>query len=1081
MKRPSFRQFLAVAVLGLVVAVLGGAWLIGTEWGQRRLEQLIRERLTRNSDLVLAPFSVSISALRHFPHLSASLQGVQLTDTSYRRAVPVLHVGELDARLDLSRIWRGEFRVSRLTLRNGEFRQLTDRQGRDWGLRGKGPRNATPKGPPDFNLDSLLLYNVRVTDRNELHQSGFSAYVRQGRLSARVREGVAHVRGRLDARLVYLRSGRGNLFTNEPVVAQVRYSYNFRQREGRFHSTRVTLNNDTVLVRGTHRGAAPNETRGTRLDLRFAGRQPLLEVLRVALPTGLERFLDDARSPSHAFIRYSIRGVSGPTTRPRTILHFAMRNAQVQWADSARRIRRWDARGTFDNGPAHSPRTTSLTFEQCRLYSRAGELDAVLSVTDFTKPRFNGHVRGRTDLQTLAAVVVPNFWQARQGEAAINLELNGVLPTIPDRAGRRAARADTLLPPIAARGTVRLENASFAIPRRHADMNGLNVNIRLHDSLWTLENLTGRINGMRLRANATTTYLLAYFSGQHPITNVAGTFEVDELRLSEMRRLLAAPRSGQRRRRPMAPTDTGRTPNQRLAAQALNLLPPGLRLNIQLRCGRLVVAADTLERLAATVRHNGRYVQLRDLRVQVWGGQVRGTVSWPTDTLNLQPVAAQLSVHFPTLSYQQLLARVMRPARRASTAPKDPTLREVLLAANGQATVAVDQLVLPGSAALQQLRLRIDKNGRRFLIPAFTFRSSTGGKGRISATALLDGSRLARARADLDLHYATLDIQHLLQLLAALSSMPTPPEEAHSRLRAPAGTRPSPFLDGTVTGRVNVTADQVKYGALRGGRFVLGSTLEAGQVRLQQCSLQAFGGDISLRGALQTDAAAGHHPLRAQLRLHQIQLSQLFGLAGAVGFDVLGADNIRGTLNGETDLRTDLDDTFLPNIAQTYAFLKTDLQNLELLNVEALMQALRFMREERTSHLYFEPVSPRFVLAGGRLLIPDLHLNSNLTDLNISGEYYLNGQANLYVGLSPLQTLFGNNEKRIARIRSGEATRQPSRGLVYVGLSRPAGARRYQVKPFRKQQQRQNQQRIQQQYQTLLRTQQLDTTLRLLR
>ncbi|WBA42617.1 AsmA-like C-terminal region-containing protein [Hymenobacter canadensis] len=1081
MKRPSFRQLLAVAMLGLVVMVLGGAWLITSEWAQRRLEQLIRERLTRNSDLVLAPFQVRISALRDFPHLSASLQGVQFTDTSYRQSVPVLRVGRLDARLDLSRIWRGEFRVSRLTLRDGEFWQLTDTQGRDWGLRGKGPRNGTPKGPPDFNLDSLLLYNVRVTDRNELHQSGFSAYVRQGRLAARVREGVAHVRGRFDGKLVYLRSGRGNLFANKPVVAQVRYSYNFRQRQGRFHSTRVTLNNDTILVRGTHRGAAPNETRGTRLDLRFAGRQPLLEVLRVALPTGLERFLDDARSPSHAFIRYSIRGVSGPTTRPRTILHFAMRNAQVQWADSARRIRRWDARGTFDNGAAHAPRTTSLSFEQCRLYSQAGELDAVLKVTDFTRPRFNGHVRGRTDLQTLAAVVVPDFWQARQGEAAINLELNGVLPTIPDRAGRRAAQADTLLPPIAARGTVRLENASFAIPRRHADMVGLNVNIRLHDSLWTLENLTGRINGMQLRANATTTYLLAYFSGQHPITTVAGTFEVDELHLSEMRRLLAAPGSSQRRKRPAPPTDHNRTSNQRLAAQALNLLPPGLRLNIQLRCGRLVLAADTLENLAATVRHNGRYVQLRDLRAQVWGGQVRGTISWPTDTLNLQPVAARLAVHFPSLSYQQLLARVMRPARRATTAPKDPTLREVLLAANGQATVKVDQLILPGSAALQQLRLRIDKNGRRFLIPAFTFRSSTGGQGRISATALLNGTQLARARADLDLHYATLDIQHLLQLLAALSTMPAPPEEAHSRLRRSAGARPSPFLDGTVTGRVNVTADQVKYGALRGGRFRLRSSLEANQVRLEQCSLQAFGGDISLRGVLQTDAEAGHHPLRAQLRLRQIQLSQLFGLAGAVGFDVLGADNVRGTMNGETDLRTDLDDTFLPDINQTYAFLKTDLQNLELLNVDALMQALRFMREERTSHLYFEPVSPRFVLAGGRLLIPDLHLNSNLTDMHISGEYYLNGQADLYVGLSPLQTLFGNNEKRIARIQSGEATQRPSRGLVYVGLSRPAGARRYQVKPFRQQQQRQNQQRVQRQYQTLLRTQQLDTTLRLLR
>ena len=1082
MKNPFLRRFLAVAVLGLVGAVLGGAWLVGTQWGQHQLEQLIRQRLTRNSDLVVAPFEVSISALRDFPHLSVALRHLQLTDTSYHRAVPVLRVGRLDARLDLTHIWQGRFEVSRLILRDVEFHQLTDARGHDWGLRGKGPRDATPKGPPDFDLGSLLLYNVRVVDRNELQNSGFSAYVREGRLAARVRRGVARVSGQLDGQLVYLRSGRGNLFAQEPVVAQIQYHYDFRRREGRFRRTRATLNGDTVLVRGTHRGAAPGQARGTRLNLRFAGRQPLLEVLRVALPTGLERFLDDARSPSHAYIQYSIRGVSGPTTRPRTVLHFAMRNAQVQWADSARRIRRWDARGTFDNGPAHAPSTTSLTFEQCRIYSRAGELDAALSVSDFTKPRLQGHVRGRTDLQTLAAVVVPNFWKARAGEAAIDLTLNGVLPTIPARANRRAVRPATLLPPIAARGTVRLENASFAIPRRQADMAELNVNIRLRDSLWTLENLSGRLNGMQLRANATTTYLLAYFSGQHPTTTIAGTFAVDELHLGELRRLLAAPRGGQRYQRPgQQPASLARTPNQKLAARALNLLPPGLLLDIRLRCGRLVVAADTLANLAATVRHNGRYVQLRDLRAQVWGGQVRGVVSWPTDTLNLQPVAAQLAVHFPALDYQQLLSRVTRPSKRTAAGSKDPTLREVLLAANGQATVAIDQLALPGAGALQSLRLRIDKNGPRFLIPSFTFRSSTGGQGRISATALLSGIQLASARADLDLHYATLDVQHLLQLLAALSTMPPPPDDAPRRPRQRTAGSSSPFLDGTVTGRVNVTADQVKYGALRGNRFQLSSSLEARQVQLEHCSLQAFGGSISLRGTLRTDAAVGHHPLHAQLRLQRIELPQLFGLAAAVGFDVLGSGNVRGTMNGETDLHTDLDNTFLPDIHQTHAFLKTDLQELELLEVGALTEALRFLREERTSHLYFEPVSPRFVLDGNRLLIPGLHLNSNLTDMSVSGEYFLDGQANLYVGLSPLQTLFGNNEKRVARIRSGEATQRPSRGLVYLSLRRPAGSRRYQVKPFRRQEQRQNLGQMQRQYLELLRTQQLDTTLRLLR
>ncbi|MBX0290175.1 hypothetical protein K3G63_06980 [Hymenobacter sp. HSC-4F20] len=1077
MKRPSVLRLLAFTVLALLIAGVTGAWLVGTRWGQRQLEHLIRQRLAQQSDLVLAPFDVRISLLPDFPHLTASLRHLVLTDTSYHRAVPVLRVGQADMRLELGQAWRGQFRVSHLTLRNVEFQQFTDSRGHDWGLRGKGPRNTTPTPPPDFDLDSLVVFNLRVLDHNELHRSGFSAYVRLGRLRAQVRRGQAHVGGHLQGQLEFLRSGRGNLFEQEPIQALIRYQYDFRRRQGTFLQTKATLNGDTVLVSGTHRGAAPGEPRGTYLNLHFRGNQPLLEVLHVALPPSLDRFLAGARSPSHARIAYTIRGLSGPTTRPRTVLRFALHNAQVRWADSTRRIRRWDARGVFDNGRSHSPRTTSLVFERCRLYSEAGELDAALAVRDFTRPRLHGHVRGRTELQTLAAVVAPHLWRARSGRASLNLDLNGTLPEIPDRTTRRTLHPDSLLPPIAARGTVELEQAAFDIPSRQATMRNLTVRVRLLDSLWVLENLTGQLNRMRVQANATTTHLLAYFSGQHPTTSIAGTFTVDDLALGELRRLLAPPGGRAVKSHPQA-SRPGYTRNQELASRALNLLPPGLRLNVRLRCGRLVLAADTLYQLAATVRHNGHLVRLHQLQGQVWGGQITGAISWPTDTLNLQPVAARLAVHFPLLRYDQLLARLTQPSRKGPTAPTDATLREVLLAANGQATATIDRLVLPGSDYLSTVRLLIDKKGPVFLIPALTFATKAGGTGRISATAQLAGTHLTHARADLDLRYQTLDVQHLLQLLAALSTVPPSTSEVGPRARKSAGS-PSPFLDGTITGRVHVRAQEVQYGALQGQQFQLRSQLLAGQARVEECSMQAFGGTLRLRGTMQTNAGSGHHPLHAQLQLRAIQLPELFKLATALGFEVLGPENIRGTMQCGADVHTDLDNSFLPQLAVTRAFLRTDLRELELMDVEAVTQALKMLSEKRTSHLYFEPVQPRFVLDGSRLLIPHLGLSSNLTDMTISGEYYLTGKADLYVGLSPLQALLGNNRKRIARIQSGEAAERPNRGLLYVNLQREPGSR-YKVRLFQKQEQQAQQRALQQQYQHLLQRQPLDTTLRLL-
>ncbi|WP_375433676.1 AsmA-like C-terminal region-containing protein [uncultured Hymenobacter sp.] len=1081
MKRPSFRQLLGFSLLGFLLALLVGAVLLGSSWGQRRVEQLVREQLARNSDLVLAPFNVEFSLLRHFPDFTVSLRHFQLTDTTARAVVPVLRIGHADARLQLSQLLRGRVHVHHLTLYNTEFRQLTDSTGHDWGLHGKGPRRSTAASPPNFDLDSLTLVDFRMVDRNDLQNSGFEAVVRQARLWARGRDGTAQVRGTLDGQLVYLRSGRGNLFVQESVRAWVSYQYNFEQRKGTFLRTHATLNGDTVLIRGTHQAPAPGQSRGTRLDLRMVGSQPLLEVLHVALPNGMHRYLLGARSTSHARIWYTIKGVSGPTARPRTILQFQLRNAQLQWTDSLRRIRRWDARGTFDNGAEHSPRTTSLSFEQCRLYSSAGELDAAITARDFTRPILSGRVRGRTELQTLAAVVAPGLWRARHGNATLDLTLNGPLPEIPTRAIRRASRASSVpvrtSPPLAVRGRITLENASFLIPSRGADMSGLNVRLGLRDSSWLLENLTGRLNGMNVRANATTTYLLSYFNGQHPTTTVTGSFVVDELRLDRLRQLLAPP-IGRPRRAPRVGRP-GRPRNQELAARAMNLLPAGLHLNIRLQCGRLVLPADTLRQLAATIRHNGRYVQLTSLQTQVWGGLVSGAISWPTDTLRMRPVNVQLALRFNTIGYQRLLALLSRPRRAVTTssAPPDPSLYQALLSANGQVVATVQTLRLPAGENLTNLQLRIHKAGLTFQVPYLNFSTSAGGRGRVSASARLAEGQLAAAHAEVDLRYGTLDVQRLLGLLAAL----TPPSSAKAQFTTTAQPRPvtSPFLDGTVTAQVRVSADRVQYAVIRGSNFQLISHLEPGAARLESCSLRAFGGIVSLQGRMQTDAGTAQYPLRAQVRLQDVDLPALFRVAEALRFDVLRPANIRGTMRCEADLHTNLNAVFLPNLTETYAYLKTDLRDLELLDVEALAQALKFLRDKRTNHLYFEPVSPRFVLDGNRVVVPGLHLNSNLTDLAVSGEYRLDGQANLYVGLSPMQALFGNNEKRVARIKSGEAANRPSRGLIFVNLNRQPGTP-YKVRPFQKQEQRQQQEHLRQQYQQLIRTQRLDTTLRLL-
>ena len=1098
-----FSTLRRVLALVLLLAVLGAGvviWQLGSGYGRRLVAQKVRQGLTQNSELVLGAFRVEMSPWRDFPHLTASIRHLALTDTSFQKSVPVLSVGRVDLRVELLPLLRGRVEVARVEISDVDFQERVDSLGRAWGLRGKRHKGTGSAPLLNLRLDELVVNNFRFSSHNGYSRGAFGVLVRQAQLRARLRGGVLRVAGTLAGELSYLRTRAGTLFEGEPVTAWVNYKYTFAKRQGLIYRTRATLNGDTIRVSGTHTVAA-DQPAGTLMALRFVGNQPLVDVLHAALPPRLEPYLAGTSSPSKAHIHYTITGLSGPTVSPRNVLTFGLRGASLQWPEPARRIRRWDLVGTYDNGPQHNIRSTVLTLRRCRVYSAAGQLDVALTLRNFRRPFLDGHFRGRTELTELGALLASNRWQARGGAADLDVHLRGLLPPRADRPAPTTPQR-----PMSLRGTVTLHRASLLLPARGADISDLNVQVGLRDSLWHLANASGVLNEMRFQASATTVDLLGYLNGLLPTARISGQFAVDELRVPQLRALMQpVPRTTGEGFAPTSLPKPARTPRdkaQLAATLGSALIPPGLLLDVNLRCQRLLLAADTLSNLAVTVHHDGQRVQLQNLAGRVWGGDVRGDVQWPTDPGNrVAPVQYHVGVHFATLNYQQFLARLNRPAPEAARPARatrrkgrgtSPALRDLLLSANGQLRLDIDRVDLPEDETMRQVSLQLEKSGPTLHMPYLRFLTPEGGHGEASGTAQMEGLHLTAADADLTLRYTTLDVQRLLGLIASLTAHPDTVPTARTLARAERRAvrraerrrlpgNPSLFSNGVLSAVLRVEADNVRYGALRGSRFRLVSHLLDGEARLDNCSFDGLQGHLSLSGYMRSTANRAHHPTQLQVRLEDIQLPGLFAAATSMGLSVLGGDNIRGSLRGVADIRTDLGPAFLPGLAQTAGYLKAETRDLELLNVEALMEALKFMKSERTGHLYFEPVRAEFVLAQGQVILPGLHLNSNLSNLEVSGHYGLDGATNLYVGLKPLQALFGNNNKRVERIQNGETVSKSTGKLTYVSLRRTAPGEKYKVRLFQRDEHRDAMARLQEQYRSYLRTQRLDTTVRMLR
>ncbi|UOQ71519.1 hypothetical protein [Hymenobacter cellulosilyticus] len=174
MKLLLFRRFLLAGLFLLLLALGGVGWLLGTGYGRHYLERWVREQIARSSELALAPFEVSFSLWHDFPHLTASVHHISLSDTSFQQQHEVLRVGRADMRLDLRSLWHKQIQITRLTVRDVSFRERVDSLGRSWGLHGKQRHTSKGAGPPlDLNLDSLLVYNFRIQTRNDFAHSAF--------------------------------------------------------------------------------------------------------------------------------------------------------------------------------------------------------------------------------------------------------------------------------------------------------------------------------------------------------------------------------------------------------------------------------------------------------------------------------------------------------------------------------------------------------------------------------------------------------------------------------------------------------------------------------------------------------------------------------------------------------------------------------------------------------------------------------------------------------------------------------------------------------------------------------------------
>lgn len=390
---------------------------------------------------------------------------------------------------------------------------------------------------------------------------------------------------------------------------------------------------------------------------------------------------------------------------------------------------------------------------------------------------------------------------------------------------------------------------------------------------------------------------------------------------------------------------------------------------------------------------------------------------------------------------------------------------------NTQVNLRVGNVNLPGQEKIKNLTVQVNQRNQKVKLTRMRFTTTGNGKATASGGFDLIPTGLSKPYLNVSLQYPYLNLQSFMQDIASLKGE-APPQSAQAAA-AQSSRNMATIKEKDYWLTLQVRAKKLEYLYLKGSDLIMEASLNKNRVRLSKLRLQALGGQLNARGELRLDAPGDSVPVRLRSQVNNINLQQLFAFAETMNLDVLGSQNIKGTADCNLVVNTWLDKTFSPSFAGTIAYAKASFQDMELIQVAPIQNALRFIRKERTGHLYFENVTTNFLLRDSQFVTPGLALNSNLTAFELSGSYTMGGAANLNMDVNVLSVLFGNNKRRIERIQADSLTASRVQKKQHLQLFREGN--KYKVRLSDRKEREKSGRALQQEFSNFLRQHQIDT------
>lgn len=611
----------------IIGALLSSAAFLALAIYGPQLQQRLISSLNQYLKTKVQTQNINLSLWQDFPNLTLNMTNVRVQPSALDTPRYLARFHKVKAVVDpLSVITSGPYEIAAFKLSDGYLKPRVSKALKVNYQILKNPDTAksTNKSTgPALNVRNVVLRNIRLDYRNHSQGEVYELFSRRLALSGKVRQASTRLSAKGKGLLNALKINGNTYAAEKPFKIKTTLKVQHDPNQYQVKQGKITLAGADFSVKGK----ATNKQEHLALDLTIAGKDNNLQTLLSLTPEYYRKKFSSYSGKGQFYFKAKLNGPVSPTQNPRFKVDFGIKNGTIMRGNQSKPLKAVQLEGHFTNGKQAAALTSMLELKNFEASLNDRNLYGSLTLTNFTDPYLNLHLRGRPRLQNLQALI-PNWSKpAVKGDFFIDADFAGRI---------RHLKQVATIPKFNFKGRMGLEKAGLSTPPNHPDISKLNGYFNFNGNDLEIQRLRGKAGK-------------SFFNLTGRVRNVASFMLLPGKKLKveadlHSRRLFVAPLL-------MTANEKGRSSD----SAATFALPDFLALDLGFTCEELNYHRFQATGVDGQVAYQDETLELRQLNFQSMKGNVElagNLKSMPNGNLRVRLKGTGKDIKLDELFYQ---------------------------------------------------------------------------------------------------------------------------------------------------------------------------------------------------------------------------------------------------------------------------------------------------------------------------------------------------------------------------------------------------------------------------------------------